>query len=44
MSKAADKSDKRSITDSLLSIAHRMPFWTLAKAVSVERKKIDDHE
>ena len=36
VSKAADKSNKRSITDSLLSIAHRMSFWTLTKAVSVE--------
>ena len=38
VSKAADKSNKRSITDSLLSIAHRMSFWTLTKAVSVEWK------
>ena len=31
MSKAADKPNKRSITDSLLSIAHRMSFWTLTQ-------------
>ena len=36
VSKAADESNKRSIADSLLSIAHRMSFWTLTKAVSVE--------
>ena len=38
VSKAAHKSNKRSITDSLVSIAHRMSFWTLTKAVSVEWK------